>query len=89
MITQPVPMGFFAYPSKPPTIPETIALAVRGINDTGLANIKTWEDCRVGGKVIIHELCKEIANSDFFCADITGMNPNASALSKSDPVVFS
>jgi hypothetical protein len=76
MTTQPLRIGFFAYPSKPPIIPETIAVAVRGINETGLANVKTWEDCRVGGKVIIHELCREIANSDFFCADITGMNPN-------------
>jgi hypothetical protein len=76
MATQPLPTGFFAYPSKPPAIPEAITAAVRNINGTGLTRVRTWEQCRVGGKVIIQELCKEIANSDFFCADVTGMNAN-------------
>jgi hypothetical protein len=70
------PTGFFAYPSSPSSVPETIAAAVKGVNDTALARIKTWEQCRVGGNVIIAELCKEIGAADFFCADLTGINAN-------------
>jgi len=71
-----IPTGFFAYPSSPSTIPEVISTAVRGLNDTALVSIKTWEQCRVGGNVIIQELCKEIGKTDLFCADMTGMNAN-------------
>ena len=75
MSTQ-APTGFFAYPSSPSTIPEIIGTAVRDLNNSALVSIKTWQQCRVGGNVIIHELCREIAKAQFFCADITGMNAN-------------
>src|SRR5277367_6305281 len=70
------PSGFFAYLSTPPSIPVTIAAAIQGINRTQKAMIKSWEELRINGKYIISEICEAIDHSDFFCADVTGINPN-------------
>ena len=67
---------FFAYPSKPPSIPETIKTAIKEINSSSLCKIKSWEECRVGGKIVIDVICREINEADIFCADLTGSNPN-------------
>ncbi len=60
------PKGFFAYPSNPPTLADAIRNGVQVINGGGATTIKTWEQCSIGGKVIIQELCKEIDAADFF-----------------------
>src|ERR1039457_7462576 len=67
--------GFFAYPSKA-DIAEIIKNGIAKINETGAVHLKTWESCRVGGKLIIGEICKEINAADIFCADLTGLNHN-------------
>lgn len=67
--------GFFAYPSKA-DIAEVIKNGVAKINETGIVQLKTWESCRVGGKLIIGEICKEIDSANIFCADLTGLNHN-------------
>jgi hypothetical protein len=38
--------------------------------------LKTWESCKVGGKIVIGEICKEIDRANIFCADLTGLNHN-------------
>jgi hypothetical protein len=68
--------GFYGYPAAPVVIGEVIREAVAKINSGGVVCLKTWEDCRVGGKVIINEICREINNATFFCADLTGINAN-------------
>jgi len=68
--------AFFAYPSTPPSIGEIIRTAIREINKAARVLVKGWEDCKVGGKVIIQELCREIDAAEVFCADLTGMNAN-------------
>ena len=70
------PLGFFAYSSAPRSIPDTIAAAIQGINRSQAAAIRSWEDLRVSGKFIISEICDAIDECDFFCADVTGINPN-------------
>jgi hypothetical protein len=70
------PIGFFAYASAPPSIPETIRAAIQGINRSQAAQIRSWEDLDVGGKIIIGEVCSAIDTADFFCADVTTINPN-------------
>jgi hypothetical protein len=75
-MNQAIPTGFFAYPSTPESIIEIIHTAVEDINRGKQVFIKRWDQCRVGGKVIIQELCQEIAAADLFCADLTGMNAN-------------
>lgn len=71
----PIP-AFFAYPSDPPSLGETIRNAIHEINKGGRVLIKSWEECKVGGKVVIEEICREIAEARIFCADLTGMNAN-------------
>lgn len=70
------PKGFIAYPSRPPSIPEVITSAVSSINQSGLIHFKTWEECKVGGQIIIDVICGEIAEADLFCADLTHLNAN-------------
>jgi hypothetical protein len=68
--------GFFAYPSYPPAIPEIISSATEELNLSQATNLKQWEQCQIGGKIILTEICKTIDQSRFFCADLTGLNPN-------------
>ena len=68
--------GFFAYPSKPASIPETIKRAVNEINKAQDCHIKTWQECAITGKFIIDVICREIDNVDLFIADLTWANPN-------------
>ena len=68
--------GFFAYPSDPAFIPETVETAIRALNDRAPVEIASWEDCRVGGKVILEEIVRAIDASALFLADVTGINPN-------------
>lgn len=68
--------GFFAYSSSSPTLAEPIREAVKQLNRMGAISIKTWEDCRIGGKLIIQEICKSIQESSIFLSDLTGLNAN-------------
>jgi len=71
-----VPIGFFAYPSRPGTIPEAMNAAIEAINRGAQIRVNSWEDCRVSGKLIIDEICRSIQLADIFLADLTGINPN-------------
>lgn len=71
-----LPTGFFAYASSPPSIPATIKGAIEGINKTYTATIQSWESLRASGKYLISEICDAIDRADFFCADVTAVNPN-------------
>ncbi|WP_342089446.1 P-loop ATPase, Sll1717 family [Dyadobacter sp. OTU695] len=68
--------GFFAYSSQPSSSGEAIEEAVREINKGNLATITTWRGLRISGRIIIKEILDQIDKSDFFCADLTGMNDN-------------
>ena len=77
-ITQPPkkPVGFFAYGILPHSIPSTIKDAIESINKGQQVELVSWEKLNIGGKYIINEICDTIDESDFFCADITTINPN-------------
>jgi len=75
-VSQNTPTGFFAYPSNPPLIGETIRTAVEIINNGGFGNVITWENLIVGGKDMIQEIIRAIDNAQFFCVDLTGLNLN-------------
>src|SRR3954470_4705020 len=70
------PKGFSAYAKLPHSIPATIQAAIESINKSQQTMIVSWEDLEIGGKFIIQEICDKIDDSDFFCADITTINPN-------------
>lgn len=67
--------AFFAYPSQPATS-EIVSRAVAELNSGGVVHMKTWEDLKVTGKLIIQEICREIDAAAIFCADITSLNQN-------------
>lgn len=71
-----LPIGFFAYASLPHSIPATIKAAIETINKSQQAELVSWETLNVGGKYIVQEICDRIDDCDFFCADITTINPN-------------
>lgn len=69
-------LGFFAYASTPPSIPETVKAAIEAINRSQQASIQSWEELRVNGKYVVGEICRAIDGAQFFCADVTVINPN-------------
>ena len=71
-----LPSGFFAYPSSHPTLKEPIREFVTQLNRGNNIRVRTWEECKVGGKLIIEEICKAISGADLFLADLTGLNAN-------------
>ena len=71
-----IPKAFFAYPVNLPTLREPIQEAVRKLNAKGEVNIKTWEECNIGGKFIINTICDAIDEAELFFADLTGFNAN-------------
>ena len=68
--------GFFAYPSKPTILAETIRNAVKQINKSQECHITTWQDCYFSGQIIIDAICRKIQSSDLFLVDLTEANPN-------------
>ena len=67
--------GFFAYPNQA-SISEAVAAFAKKINTSGIIEVKIWEEMKIGGKVLVPEICKEIDECDIFFADITQLNPN-------------
>lgn len=67
--------GFFAYPSVPPSIGESIREAIKTLK-TAHYELTSWESLCIGGKYVIDTICQEIDGSDLFCADVTFLNPN-------------
>lgn len=69
--------GFFAYGSSPSHSGEFIEQAVKKINFSGhLVHIETWKQLKISGNLLVSDILKKISDSDFFCADLTGMNDN-------------
>ncbi len=69
--------GFFAYGSEPPHCGEFIEDAIKKVNKDGqLVMIKSWKLLTISGNLLISQILKEIESSDFFCADVTGLNEN-------------
>ncbi len=68
--------AFYAFPSKPASLKETILLAVDVINKKNIVKILPWTELNPNGKVIISQILKRIDESDLFLCDISGLNPN-------------
>jgi hypothetical protein len=69
--------AFFAYPSRPPGLVETIRNAIEMMNNQ-LPSVRcqSWEEARVAGKVVIQEITERIDAAQLVLADMTGLNPN-------------
>lgn len=68
--------GFFAYSSQPKHCGEFIESAIKKINERGQTILESWRKLDINGKFIITEVLQAIDESDYFCADLTGMNDN-------------
>ena len=75
-MTNTIPKAFFAYSSRQPTLREPIQAAVHELNAARQVDIKTWEECNIGGKFVIDTICTAINEADLFFADLTGLNAN-------------
>jgi len=72
-----IKMGFFAYSSTPSHCGEFIEEAIKEIHKSGhLVQIRSWKGMSISGKFIISEILRQIEESDFLCADLTGLNEN-------------
>jgi nucleoside 2-deoxyribosyltransferase len=69
------PRIFFAYPSEPSILGETIWHASKGIAASGVA-CQLWEDLAVSGKMVIDRILEAIANADVSVFEITHLNQN-------------
>jgi len=69
-------MVFFGYPSKPETQREVMSNAADRIRARPEVKVRTWEELRIGGKVIITEIANAIRASDLAAFDVTVLNEN-------------
>lgn len=67
---------FFAYPSRPGVLRETLVSAATKIGRLGGVNCKTWEAVDVGGRIIIDQILAEIAQADVGIYELTDLNHN-------------
>jgi hypothetical protein len=69
--------GFFIYASQPKIVSQTIAEAVKYLqNHTVQRNYKSWESLNIGGAIIFCEICKAIHSAKTVVGDITTLNFN-------------
>ena len=68
--------AFFAYPSFPPSLSETIEEAIDQINKGQLVQVISWKNLGVNGKYIISEILKIIDECPIFMCDLTNLNFN-------------
>lgn len=83
--------GFFAYPSHPIDLNETIDGAIELLNKNSGLHIKSWKHTGTTGHFIINEILREIETSDIFLCDLTYLNFNVLfelgfAIAKNKPV---
>jgi hypothetical protein len=83
--------GFFAYPSYPADLNETIDGAIELLNKNSGLHVQSWKKMNVNGKFIINEILTEIDAADIFLCDLTYLNFNVLfelgyAIAKKKPV---
>jgi hypothetical protein len=71
-----LPTAFLAYPSKPERLAEIMEKASQDINDCQTAVVRPWTLLKIGGRLIIDQVCKAIDQADLLMADITYLNSN-------------
>jgi hypothetical protein len=69
--------GFYAYPSQPPSISQSVVGAL-GRLSPATYDISTWAENDIAGKPLIDPILENIETSDLLIADITRLNFNCS-----------
>lgn len=68
--------GFFAYPSGPADLNETIDSFISKANNSGIVNIISWKNLDINGTFIIDNILEEIDKCQLFLCDLTYLNFN-------------
>jgi hypothetical protein len=76
MSSEELPNLFFGYASKPELARETLHASAGLIAETGMATATSWEDLRVGGRVIIDRVLDAIDTSAVSVFDVSTVNQN-------------
>jgi hypothetical protein len=85
---------FFAYPSNPVIVGETVEQAITNLRlKSGIDSVHSWRENDIAGRFIAHQVLEEISVKPIFFADVTQLNFNVSyeigfALSKEKRVVL-
>src|SRR5436309_7587126 len=68
---------FFAYPSVPPLIGDTVERAVGNLKEkSGITVVKSWRQADVAGRFIAEQVLNKIEEAQALVADITQLNFN-------------
>lgn len=67
---------FIGFASDPTTLADTIRTASEQIGKTGGVSMRTWEDLRVAGNLLLAEIEKAIRASNLSIFDLTQLNEN-------------
>ncbi len=67
---------FFGYPSQPQMRRETLSKAVGLLSGSHGLEAVSWEDLRIGGKLIIDEVLDAIENCELAVFEVTDLNHN-------------
>lgn len=68
--------AFFAYGSSREATRETLFTAGRKIESTGLIKSRSWEELKVGGKVVIRQIFQAIDEASLAVFDVSTLNEN-------------
>ena len=67
---------FFGYASTPEISRDTLARGCKLVADTGIVQAISWEDLKVGGRVIIKEILASIDRAELAAFDVSTLNEN-------------
>lgn len=67
---------FVGFASDPPVLADTIRTASEQIGKTGGVDLRTWEDLRIAGHLLLPEIEKAIRSADLAIFDLTQLNEN-------------
>ncbi len=68
--------AFFAFPSRPPMLAETLQATVVRINKSRVAKVTPWTTLSKVGTPIITQITRAIDDAQIFACDLTYINPN-------------
>ncbi|MFC5528126.1 P-loop ATPase, Sll1717 family [Cohnella yongneupensis] len=68
--------GFYAYPSHPSDLNETVKTFIEKVNSSGIVKITSWKDLQINGTFIIDNILEAIDSADLFICDLTYLNNN-------------
>lgn len=71
-----IPMCFFAFPSHPLDLVETIEATINDMNTPRTIQVYSWRHFSTPGKIVLSEVCRGIDASNIFACDLTHLNMN-------------